>query len=178
MVTEFGGASSAQSLVHLENSLHAGLWASTCIPVGGTPLFWWWGLIEEENYYPEFLAVSRFMKGADRRDPALLPYHPELSMPNDPNIRVQSCSLKSGNNAMGWVYDTLAFNTSSSEAHPTISNLVATLKGMSNNAYRIEFWDTTEGVLTKHQNVKTSGGTLSFAIPPFSRDIAFKVMKQ
>jgi len=178
MVTEFGGASSAQSLVHLENCLHSGLWASTCIPVAGTPLFWWWGLIEEENYYPEFLAISRFMKGEDRRDPTLVPYNPVFSDPGRQDVRVQAFSLKSGTSSLGWIYDAPAFNSSGSDAHPVISNLVARLNGMSNDLYRVEFWNTAGGVLTKSQDVAVRDGTLSVTVPPFSRDIAFKVRKR
>jgi hypothetical protein len=178
LVTEFGGASFAQGLVHLENSLHAGLWASTSIPLAGTPLFWWWGLIEEENYYPEFLAISRFMKGEDRRDPTLVPYNPVFSDPGHPDVRIRAFSLKNGTRSLGWIYDAPAFNSSSSDAHPVISNLVARLGGMSNDLYRVEFWSTAGGVLTNSQDVAVREGTLSVTVPPFSRDIAFKVRKR
>ncbi len=178
MVTEFGGASSAQGLVHLENSLHAALWASTCIPIAGTPLFWWWGLIEEENYYPEFLAISRFMKNEDRRDPALQPYNPVFSAPNRPEIRIMSFALKSGTRALGWIYDVPAFDTADSETHPTITNLTTHLDNMSNGLYRIEFWGTTGGELIQVQNVEVKMESLPISFPAFSRDIAFKARKQ
>ena len=178
MVTEFGGASSAQGLVHLENSLHAALWSSTCIPIAGTPLFWWWGLIEEENYYPEYLAISRFMKGEDRRDPTLISYNLNLSLPERPGVQVLSHALKNGTRALGWIYDAPAFDTADSDLHPTISNLVARLDGMSNGLYRVEFWGTAGGVMTDHQDIEGKEGALSVTVPPFSRDIAFKVKKR
>ncbi|MEI6787275.1 MAG: DUF5060 domain-containing protein [bacterium] len=178
MVTEFGGASNAQGLVHLENSLHAALWSSTCIPIAGTPLFWWWGLIEEENFYPEFLAVSRFMKGEDRRDPALVSCSPALVMPDQPGVSLLSQSLKSGTRALCWIYDAPAFSTAVYESHPTISNLVARLDGMSNGLYHVEFWETAGGVLTKSQDTEAKAGSLAIPVPPFSRDIALKVRKQ
>lgn len=178
LVTEFGGASTAQSLAHLENSLHAALWASTCIPLAGTPLFWWWGLIEEENYYPEFLAISRFMKGVDRRDPTLLPHTPELSLPGTPELRIIAIALKSPSRALGWIYDAPAFATPPSETHPAISNLVTRLSGMNNGLYRVEFWETSRGTLSKHQDVEVTAGTLSFTVPLFTRDIAFKAWKR
>ena len=178
MVTEFGGASTAQGLAHLENSLHAGLWASTCIPLAGAPLFWWWGLIEEENYYPKFLAVSRFMKGEDRRDRTVLPCNPELSLPGNPNIQVQSYSLKNGTRALGWIYDVPEFDKAPSETHPAISNLVVRLDGMSNGHYRVEFWDTSRGILSQRQDADVKEGRLSVTAPVFSRDLAFKVRKR
>jgi hypothetical protein len=178
LVTEFGGASFAQGLVHLENSLHAGLWASTSIPLAGTPLFWWWGLIEEENYYPEYLAISRFMKGEDQRDRTLLSRSPVLSRPDIPNTHVQAYSLNNGTRAQGWIYDEPAFDTAESDAHPVISNLVARLNNMSNGLYRVEFWETSGGVLTKTETVEVKEGILSISVPLFSRDIAFKAKKQ
>ncbi len=178
MVTEFGGNWNAQGLVHLENSLHAGLWASTCIPLAGTPLFWWWGLIEEENYYPEFLAIARFMKGEDRRDRSLLPHLPALSLAGAPEARFKARSLKSETRALGWIYDTTAFSTTDSDAHPTVSNLVTRLDGMSNGLYRVEFWGTSAGVPTTQQDIEVKEGFLSVTVPPFARDIAFKVRKR
>jgi hypothetical protein len=54
VITEFGGSPQAQGLDHLEDALHAALWASPCVPLGTVPMFWWWQLIEEENFYPKF----------------------------------------------------------------------------------------------------------------------------
>ena len=178
LITEFGGAATAQGLTHLQNSLHAALWASTCIPLAGTPLFWWWGLIEEEDYYPEFLAISRFMKDIDRRDPTLLPHTPKLSLPGTKENRIMALSLKSPTRTLGWIYDTPAFNTAPSEPHPAISNLVTRLDGMNNGRYRVEFWETTRGTLAKSQDVEVTEGLLSFTVPLFTRDIAFKAWKR
>jgi hypothetical protein len=49
---------------------------------------------------------------------------------------------------------------------------------MSNDLYRVEFWSTAGGVLTNSQDVAVREGTLSVTVPPFSRDIAFKVRKR
>ncbi len=178
LITEFGGASSAQGLVHLENSLHAALWASTCIPIAGTPFFWWWGLIEEENYYPEYLAISRFMKDEDRRDPSLLSHTPVLTMPPAPGVNALSFSLKNNTRALGWIYDAPAFEVSDTETHPTLSNLVVRLDNMTNGMYRIEFWNTTRGEVTQRQTREVKDTKLTLTVPPFSRDIAFKVKRQ
>ena len=177
MITEFGGASSAQGLVHLENSLHAALWASTSVPIAGTPLFWWWGLIEEENFYPEFLAVSRFMKGEDRRDKTLLPCTLTLSPPDKPDVNVPALSLKNATRALGWIYDVPAFETTDQETHSTVSNLVLRLDGMSNDLYQVEFWGTSGGILSERHGVEAKKNVLSTIVPAFSRDIAFKVRK-
>jgi hypothetical protein len=178
LVTEFGGNWDAQGLLHLENSLHAGLWSSTCIPIAGTPLFWWWGLIEEENYYPEYLAINRFMQGEDRRDPNLLGYTPVLTLGGSVNDRIRACSLKSGTGAVAWVYDTVPYNNPNPGAQPTLSNAVARFEGMSNGLYQVEFWGTTEGTRIGARRMKTDAETLTVPLPSFSRDIALKIRIQ
>jgi hypothetical protein len=49
---------------------------------------------------------------------------------------------------------------------------------MSTGVYRVEFWDTARGTLAKRQDVKVREGTLALAVPPFSKDIAFKAWKR
>lgn len=178
LVTEFGGSSSAQGLAHLDKSLHAALWSSTCIPIAGTPMFWWWGLIEEENYYPKFLAVSRFMNGEDRRDPTLLPSVPALSAPGHPANALMAPCLKSGTRALGWICDTAAFDAAPATPPLPITNLTARLDGMSNGLYRVEFWETSRGELVSQTNTEVRTGALSVDVPAFSRDTAFKVRRQ
>lgn len=178
LVTEFGGSWDAQSLMHLENSLHAGLWSSTCIPIAGTPLFWWWGLIEEENYYPEYLALSRFMRGEDRRDPAMLSYTPSLVLDGNSTDRIRACAQKSGTRATAWIYDTLPYNDPEPGVQPVVSGLVARFDVLSNGTYRVEFWGTAEGQLLSQQTGRVKDGALSIKFPSFSRDIAVKIRRQ
>lgn len=175
VVSEFGGAWDAQDLTHLVNCLHAGLWASTGMPVAGTPMFWWWGLIEEENLYPEFLALSRFMDGEDRRDPTLLPVQPDTWVQGSGPARVAAQCLCSGDRAIGWVYNAAQFGNTEPIQPVPISNAVLRLTGLTGSVYRVEFWDTARGTPADHTNVTMKEGSLTIQLPTFLRDWGFKV---
>lgn len=170
LVTEFGGGWNAQGLPHLINCLHAGLWASTAIPVAGTPLFWWWGIVEEQNLYPKFQALSRFMKGEDRRDPALRPASPILSAPE-----VKAVCLQAPYRALGWIYAPSEFTDEPPPTTNKFRDVAVTLAGMSNGTYQAEFWDTTTGTVVSRSRASTEDGDLTLKAPPFRRDIAFKI---
>ena len=175
VVSEFGGAWDAQDLTHLVNCLHAGLWASTGQPLGGTPMFWWWGLIEEENLYPEFLALSRFMAGEDRRDPALLPAQPEAWVQGGGPARLAAQCLSSGDRAIGWVYNAAQFGNTEPIQPVPVTNALLRLVGLTGSVYRVEFWDTTRGAPAARTNATVQNGSLTIRLPPFLRDWGFKV---
>ena len=174
--TEFGGAWNAQGVSHLENCLHAGLWASTSIPVAGTPLFWWWGLIEEENLYPEYLALSRFMKGEDRRDPALVSYSPALSSTSPPT-QVQAQCLRSPGRAIGWIYVPDEFTDTPVAESPPVTGVSLSFGDATNGTFKTEFWETVRGTVVRREETAAANGLLTVPVPPFKRDIAFKVRR-
>ena len=175
MITEFGGSPHASDLKHLDETLHAALWASTATPLGATPLFWWWQLIEEENFYPKYSAVSKFMAGVDRRDPAMRVSTPVFTREDNavPGLDVQC--LKSRNQALGWIFYAAAFATLDPARSPATTGILMELKEMSDGPYYVEFWDTVSGRCIVRDRVHADRGVLSLAVPPFVRDIAFKV---
>ena len=177
LVTEFGGSSGAQGLSHLLACLHAGLWASTATPVAGTPLFWWWGLIEEENLYPEYLAVSRFMKDEDRRDPEADSYSPTIASTGVPPVRAQAVCLKSTSKANGWIYAPDEFNEQPVLDLQPLAGVSLSINGLTNGNYRIEFWETLRGTIVDTRNLTVTADRFTVPVPPFRRDIAFKLRR-
>ncbi len=185
LVTEFGGSPMAAGLEHLKRELHAALWSSTCIPLAGTPLFWWWQLIEERNLYSEYAAIARFLQGMDPRNPALKPVAPGLRFADegDEKIgeRLQVVAMSSGTNAIGWIYAPEAFSQNVTPAGaeggawPTISRLQVVFGSFQDGLCRVEFVDTATGTVCHRGDVRASGGQLKLAVPGFTRDIAFRV---
>ncbi|OGV68012.1 MAG: hypothetical protein A2498_04555 [Lentisphaerae bacterium RIFOXYC12_FULL_60_16] len=174
MVTEFGGSPYAADARHLEDTLHAGLWSSACIPLGGAPLFWWWQLVDEENFYPQFQALAAFMNGEDRRDPAQV-MRPVQLAPDNLAARMAGQCLGTTNRVLGWLYLTREYPHVETAGLAPITNLQVRLSDMQDGPLRAEFWDTIAGRIVSHHTVTVSNRTVVLDVPPFRRDIAFKL---
>lgn len=176
LITEFGGTAMAQGLKYLTDALHAALWSSSCTPLGGTPLFWWWHLIEEEELYPMFAAVNRFMEGEERRNPELKRRGTAVKRDGEAAAGVDVESMSDGAQAVGWLYVTSRFpHIDPRNDPPRQKGLALHIPDMAAASYTAEFWDTIAGVPVHSTNVTSSGDSLRVPVPPFSRDIAFKV---
>jgi hypothetical protein len=191
LVTEFGGQALAQQgYDHIHCAHHAALWSSTCLPIGGTPLFWWWMIVEEESLYPRYAAVHRFMEGEDRRDPtklALTPWNDATGdMADDARIRVSVTPGASGANiaalaygndrdVIGWLYLPNRFRKADVSTARAERGATLSVVGLRQGAYRVEFWDTTQGQIVESSEVPSQKTAVECPIPPLVRDIAFKV---
>ncbi len=175
LITEYGGSPHAATLQHLDGALHAGLWSSVAIPLGGAPMLWWWGLIEEQNYYTKFRALANFMKGEDRRNPDAVMRHIQTLVDDDSGRAdgdFLALSFLSDHNGIGWMADTNHF---SSRNPPAVSNLVMRIEDMAEGRYTVEFWDTTQGDPVHELQTTTRNGILDVEAPVFTRDLAFKI---
>jgi hypothetical protein len=176
LITEFGGDPKArQGLRHLEHSLHAALWTSTAINFSGTPLFWWWDVIREQNYFTKYEAIARFMKGEDARRADQTDLIADVSSPGDPGAGLaMQCSvgLEGGR---GWIYRETDFETIDPSGPATVTDGVLRIKGLGGGPYEIEFWDTILGRPVARAPVRGRGGEASVPLPPFARDLAFKI---
>jgi len=176
LVTEFGGSWRAQQGVrHVADAFFAGIWSSMILPLGGSPLFWWWHLIEEENYYPVYEAAARFLDGEDRRDPALVFVTPEIRRGTTPSSDPAAVVSASPTRALGWVYRSRDFSTVDPNGPPTCADAEVRLPGFQDGAYEVEFWNTQVGRRQASATVKADAGVLAVRVPPFARDIAFKI---
>ena len=173
--TEFGGSWNAGSKTYLEASLHAGLWSSTCVPIAGTPLFWWWSLIEEENYYPYYTAISKFMKGIDRRDSTKKTTAHTVKVGSETKPLFKAMVYRNKAEGQGWIYYTGTTWLNAMPAGATTDKATLALTGMNNGIFEIEFWDTRKGECILKTAVESKAGRLVLQIPKFSRDIAFKI---
>jgi len=185
LVTEFGGSPMAAGAEHLKRELHAALWSSTAIPLGGTPLFWWWQVIEEHNLYGEYNAIARFWHGMDPRNPEMKPANPALHLDGAADgvaaSRLQVIGMSSGTHAVGWIYVPAAFSqrvpleNEDDGSNRTINRLQAVIGNFQDGTYRVDFVDTTTGQISKRADVRASDGQLLLAVPAFARDIAYRV---
>ena len=64
------------------------------------------------------------------------------------------------------------------EAIPAeIRDATVEVGALAPGTYAIEWWDTRTGEVTPGDGIDHPGGTLSIAVPPFSRDIACTLRK-
>ena len=196
LITEFGGSSMGAGLSHLKCELHAALWSSACSTLASTPLFWWWGLVEEQNLYPEYTAIRTFTDAISYADPALKPIQLAITdtTPRDNDNQqeqqqgpqgqqqqrwrpgIQSIAISSGTNLCAWVYtrDLIALaRDDDDEVKDTQAEIVWT--PVTNGTYRVAFCSTKTGKPVKQQDFRTEQGSLRFPLPPFKGDIAIRV---
>ncbi len=177
IVTEFGGSPRAnQGLEHLGLALHAALWGSAAVPVAGTPLFWWWKLIEEENFYPRFAAFARFMEGEDPRDAEAVPRRASVEPAGSGGWQAL-CTLSPSRGGRGWVYRTGGFADLDPAASPAATGLELVVEGLGEGVYTVEFWDTVHGRPAGTVQAEARDGNLRAPLPPVVRDLAFKVRR-
>lgn len=178
LITEFGGSPQAASLEQLSIELHAALWTSAATQLAGTPMFWWWQVVEEYNLYPVYAAFARYIAGEDRRDPGLEMSESEIRAAADGIPAVKCLMYASSERAFGWIYiDSDKYGRPGAPDEKRIASGLKLVygKGTDGGLYRIEFWDTYEGKPVSAQDIRISGGTAEAQIPEFKFDIAFKI---
>jgi hypothetical protein len=190
LITEFGGSSRAhQGFRHLSYSHHAALWASACSSIAGTPCFWWWMLIDEENFYPRYAAVSRFLRGEDPRNPdaRMLGTAPSTNATNRCTVAIQggtppntlgvvAYGAPAGVN--GWIHRDSDYEAADPAGLSHVTNAVLQLGGMTDGRFVVEYWDTLRGEPVQEYPATAAGGVLRIDVPPFARDIAFKAKSE
>jgi len=176
LITEFGGSPMAANLEHLKIELHAALWAGVCVPLGGTPMFWWWQVVDEHNLYDRYTAVSRFMENVDPRDASSKRVAVALSVAEGANPAVLkqfgALATASPDRVRGYVYP-LRY-ARKGESAPDGAGLTAAIDGFTPGIYRVEIYDTETGNVTRRFDARTRENQLPIPLPHFRSDCAFK----
>lgn len=178
-VTEYGGSPWGTTPAGLRADLHAGLWSTFMTPTAGTPLFWWFLFIDENDLYKELRSLANFARGEDRRGKNLQTALVKL-LPKDPMHldKVKALCLQNDSQAYVWVYYVPStIELPPLEDAPEIEGITVVVGNLASGQYKVEFWNTFEGEIIKTVTAKTSRGVLSIDVPPFKCDIALKIKK-
>ncbi len=179
LITEFGGSPMAAGLEHLMLEQHAALWAGVCTPLAGTPMFWWWQVVDENNLYPRYRAIAEFMKDVDPRDTNSKEVNTKLDLANadsgDKKLLKKFGSLctASASTARGYIYP-LKFSALTEET-PETGGLKIYIEGIQSGLYRVTFHETVKGKEIRKFDVRADDGYIGIPVPAFRNDIAFKV---
>jgi hypothetical protein len=155
--------------------LHNGLWAPLAHGAAGTGALWWWGqYVDPKNLYFHFLPVARFTAEV----PWTTQGFEQASVKAD-HPRVRALGLTGKTMSLLWVQnaDHTWWNVVQKNPIPRIEGARLTVSGMPPGRYRIEFWDTWAGVVSKESDPHTNHGTADISLPPLERDIALKLIR-
>ncbi|MCM8768662.1 MAG: DUF5060 domain-containing protein [Candidatus Omnitrophica bacterium] len=171
LISEYGGHWAGTQIEIMTRDLHTGLWANAMNPLAGTPLFWWWNLVHQDDLYFHYRALAAFLSGEDYRQG---------------NLQIRKVMLAKGHPAAGvcclagddvgflWIY-----NFSSAlrlvEEKTVIQGLDLTIPGLKPGRYSVEWWDTWKGNIFKLEESTSVETGLTLTVPPFADDLAAKV---
>ena len=178
LITEFGGSPMAADEDHLRRELHAALWSSACAPVAGGPLFWWWQLVEEADFYPIYTHVAKFMEDVDRRDTNMVAVTVQILDGDERPVhdaQIGSICMASKDLALGWMFLRQCFQRNGMPLEKPMEELTVVLNGRPDGVYRVEFWDPSEGKIVQRHDQRSANGRMIIDVPPLSCDLAFKV---
>ena len=174
MITEFGGNWNAASEQQLEADLHTGLWSSWMTGASGTPLLWWFDLIDLRDWYPHFRAFANFVKDEDRRGKRRTRFRPRVQHDSGRNLR--AIGIRGRKYADLWVYDEQAMaSMPPADERPRFHGVRVRVPDLTTGRWRVEYWDTYGGSLMKSEILKLSDDELTITLPPFTNDIAVKI---
>jgi hypothetical protein len=175
-VTEYGGHWNGSTAAGLEADLHAGMWAGWLTHTVGTPLLWWYDVIDHRDLYGHFRGFANFIHGEDRRklEGATLALSLQGTVAG-----LQGLQYRWTNGAYAWVYNAQALTEWPDEgSHPKHQDVKVSIPDLAAGAYRVEFWDTLTGQITGTQMKELKANEmLLLDLPPFEIDLAIKVKR-
>jgi len=179
LVTEFGGSPMAAGLDHLMVEQHAALWAGVCVPLSGTPMFWWWQVIDENNLYSRYTAVRNFMADVDPRDLAAKVVNTKLELTSKEEVskktlnRFEAICTTSPAEGRGYIYPKVFGQADADQSE--VKGMTLYIEGVQSGIYRIAFYETESGTQTRKFDLRADGNFLAIPVPAFKKDCAFKL---
>jgi hypothetical protein len=158
-------------LVHFHNAL----WASAFSGLAGPAFFWWWDTLDKMNVYPQYRPLAAFVADIPFNTGRL---QPVALATGKSQGRVMA--LQGPARVDGWIFNPQAtwWNLVVDKKTPAeIKGDTVAFNGLEPGNYRLEWWDPHAGKKLQEQAAQVSGGKLQVAVPPFTRDIAFKLIK-
>jgi hypothetical protein len=157
------------------HALHQAVWSGAFTGAAGTGMTWWWESIHTADLYSHWSALSSFLKGTGMARGDLRP-----AGFADVSESVKPFGVAAADEAFVWLLDrAYDWPQGAMEANPSSANGVkATLTGVSDGVWSVEWWDTLAGKRLSTDEATASGGSLQLTPPAFQVDIAAHIKKQ
>jgi hypothetical protein len=155
--------------------LHDGLWASALSGFASTVCPWWWDDIDKKDMYHHYRGISKFTADIPFTRAKLRP----AAAKADAGLR--AVGLQGDGGAYLWVSDPRAawWHVAMEGAAPAeVKGATVTVEGLPAGPCRVQWWDTREGNVLKESAARVpGGGALRLDVPPFTRDMACKILR-
>lgn len=175
-ITEYGGDFNAAPVDYLISDVHCGMWSTWLTEGAGTPLFWWYDVVDVNNLYPYYKAFAAYAKGEDRR--GLNGLTAPLTITSSTSGAVVGYSYRWPTGAYAWVYNDAAMRSMPPEGErPSHEGIEAVIPDLTPGKYRVEYWNCYTGKIDKSEDVELKGRALRLAFPTFVNDMAVKVKR-
>ncbi len=155
-------------------NLHNGLWAPLASGAAGTGMLWWWGnYVEPKNLYYHFLPVARFTQGIPWTTAGF-----EKATVTASRQDIRALGLRGGPLAILWIQNKAHtwWNVVFDRPIPAIRDAWVTVAGMKPGSYRVEYWDTYAGRISRAAELRTTANGLRIPLPTFATDLALKII--
>jgi len=155
--------------VHFHNCL----WASAFAGSSGTAMFWWWDQLDQQDAYRHYKPLATFLA-----DVAPAGLQPTTATTSEPRLRI--LGLQGETRAYLWLVNRQAtwWNLVVDKQQPVpIDAATVTLEGLGRGSYTVLWWDTHEGRSLSSQTASPDRGRLQLPVPPFTRDLACKIVR-
>ena len=176
-------------------ALHQAIWSGVFTGAAGTGMTWWWESIHANNLYQHWAALSAFLYSPFERDvtsalagsPGALKPLPAWFGGDTQPARfetiegpVTAFGVAARNKALVWLLDKgCDWPEGATNANPAaVAGAKATLSGLEDGNWQIEWWDTLKGTRVALLQAKVAGGSVQLEPPPFVVDIAARLKKK
>jgi hypothetical protein len=180
MLGEYGGAAAGvygakENIVNQRDKegihLHNGIWAGALSGSCATPLMWWWDeYVRPNKLYFHYAALSKFLVGTPWLDPTL---RPEEAADNAARVLV----LRGDQWALVWAQNRSHTweSVGAAAAIRTVTPGPLRFANLTPGRYRVEWWDTYNGTITRREERQVTGELL-LDVPEIRADVAMKIV--
>ncbi len=169
--------------------IHLGIWSAVMNGASGTGMTWWWDTYVQPNalWNDLFRGISAYLAGEDLAAETWRLAAAEFA----DRTAARVYGLQTDDMALLWVSSRSYSNTYLQKAYndnlrnqaadpydftfPPVEGSVLVVDGLTDGAYTIEIWNTVLGYVIQTVDAQSAGGSLTVALPQFTKDLALKV---
>ena len=188
LVTEFGGTPNAAGINHLRREFRAALWSALPCGLSGTPMFWWWHIVEECDFYPMYAAYARFLQNEDFRTASFLRTgemapldRPEARPGEPPRPGLWRILGVAPDLAYAWIV-AVPPDSERNKLEPTSVpegyRLTFDVPEWNGAVFTAEFWNTELGIPVRSVDFRVRDNHVDIPIPAFTGDLAVKIHRR